>query len=82
MTQNINATIGIEEFGPWFIDLNDMEMSWVSSLLHLGAFIGALIGGFLMNSLGRKTTLMCTTLPSSGAWVLIGLAQNKSELYN
>ncbi len=65
-------------FGPWFINLSDNEMAWVASLLNVGALIGAVVAGPLMDYLGRRGILMCVTFPSSIGWVLIALAQNKS----
>lgn len=75
-----NDTLDAELLGPWLIILTEDEMSWLGSLLAMGAVVGAMIGWPLMDCLGRKGILMTVTLPSSCGWVLIGLAQNKSTL--
>lgn len=66
----------------WFIDLSDSEMSWVSSLVNLGAMIGALMGGMLMDRLGRKLVLVSMSVPAALGWLLIVAAVDPSmELY-
>lgn len=56
-------------------------MSWVSSLINLGALFGALSGGFLMDNFGRKFILTVTSIPYLLAWILIAAAVNPSKTF-
>ena len=63
---------------------NDLRVSaedwtWVSSLLTLGALVGALSAGFLMDTLGRKTTMILISFPFTIGWVLIITASHVRE---
>lgn len=49
------------------------ENAWVGSLMTLGGFVGALPAGFIVNSLGRKTTLIFIHIPMIIAWVIISI---------
>ncbi|CAG7704232.1 unnamed protein product [Allacma fusca] len=57
------------------------EASWIGSLMPLGALVGSIVGGAIVELLGRKTTLLATTLPFIVAWLLISLAQHIYMLY-
>jgi SP family facilitated glucose transporter-like MFS transporter 8 len=65
----------------WYINLNNDEMSWVGSLVTLGALIGALSAGVLMDRFGRKTVLLAISVPYAVGWVLIIAAVDPSMLY-
>ncbi|XP_046452123.1 solute carrier family 2, facilitated glucose transporter member 8-like isoform X5 [Daphnia pulex] len=65
----------------WHIDLDDDQMSWVGSLLNIGAMIGALSGGFLMDKFGRRFVLMMMSAPYIIGWLMISLAVDSSMLY-
>ena len=45
--------------------------SWFSSLMPLGAILGTIVGGRLVDVLGRKTSLLLMTLPFSVGWLFI-----------
>lgn len=64
----------------WNIRLDDDQMSWVGSLLNIGALFGALCGGFLMDTFGRRFILMTMTSPYIIGWLMISLAIDSSEL--
>lgn len=49
------------------------ETSWVASLSMLGAWVGAMMGDWVMRK-GRRTALRMTSLPLAAAWVLTGVA--------
>lgn len=63
----------------WYIKLDDTEMSIVGSLINLGALLGALTGGFLMDTFGRKTVLIFLSLPFVLGWLLIAVAVHPSK---
>ncbi len=56
-------------------------MSWVGSLTNLGALIGALCAGFLMDKFGRRFILMAMALPYLLAWLLIAAAVDTSNSF-
>ena len=59
--------------------LDDDQMSWVGSLLNIGALFGALSGGLLMDRFGRRFVLMTMTSPYIIGWLMITLAIDPSE---
>ncbi|XP_072767762.1 facilitated trehalose transporter Tret1-like [Anoplolepis gracilipes] len=63
------------------IQLNADEASWVASLVLLGAAVGAIICGFLLNVIGRKNTMLFTAVPSIISWLMIAFATSPWELY-
>lgn len=50
------------------------------SLLNIGAMIGGPIGGWAIDSVGRKIALMITAIPFTGGWLLIGFGTNAALL--
>lgn len=64
----------------WF-PVSPEEGSWVSSLLAIGAIIGALPAGTLADKLGRKKGLLLLAGPFLLSWLLIVLARWVWVLY-
>ena len=59
---------------PYIITLSPSSSSagsWFASLMPLGAILGTLVAGFLIDFLGRKTSLLLMTLPFSLGWLSI-----------
>ncbi|XP_014477197.1 PREDICTED: facilitated trehalose transporter Tret1-like [Dinoponera quadriceps] len=52
------------------------ETSWIASLVVICAPIGAVIGGFLMETVGRLRTLQIGSIPCVAGWILIALSTN------
>ncbi|XP_067014327.2 facilitated trehalose transporter Tret1 isoform X3 [Anabrus simplex] len=50
------------------------QASWISSLLPIGAVVGALPAGYLADKLGRRRVLLMMALPFFLGWMLIVLA--------
>ncbi|CAH0562563.1 unnamed protein product [Brassicogethes aeneus] len=65
-----------EDFG-----LKDDKMTWVTSLMPLGALVGGIFGGTFIEYLGRKWTLLVTNILFLTAWTITYLAQNEFYLY-
>ena len=65
-----------------YLVLNAEQWSWVVSLLTLGALIGSLLSGPVIDLIGRKTGLMIATIPYMIGWILITLATNPSRIYS
>ncbi|KPU80444.1 uncharacterized protein Dana_GF16361, isoform B [Drosophila ananassae] len=57
------------------------EETWVSSLLAIGAFFGALPTGYIADTIGRRYTAMVMDVPFILAWISLGFAQSVGWLY-
>lgn len=55
--------------------------SWVGSLLAIGALIGAMPAGMMVERLGRKITILSLAVPFLLSWVLIVFANGAGMLY-
>lgn len=53
-----------------------MEMSWLGSVIGLGAAAICLIGGTMIDIVGRKITMLLMLIPFTIGWFLIIFAQN------
>ncbi|KAI2805492.1 Solute carrier 2 (Facilitated glucose transporter) member 8 [Blomia tropicalis] len=58
------------------IQLDGFLKSFFVSLMALGAVLGCICAGFLNESVGRKGTLIFTSLPFISGWVLMACAGN------
>ena len=56
-------------------------MSWVSSLVTLGALFGGMTGGIFMDLWGRKTTLILICAPYVLSWLLLVVSINPSKFF-
>ncbi|KAI9554058.1 hypothetical protein GHT06_019330 [Daphnia sinensis] len=65
----------------WHLLLDEDQMSWVGSLINVGAVVGCLCGGFLMDRFGRKVILAAVFLFYTAGWLLITLGVHASMLY-
>ncbi|CAG9761018.1 unnamed protein product [Ceutorhynchus assimilis] len=59
----------LEEESDWNIDTN--LSSWIASIATLPMCVGCLLGGWLMEMIGRKMLHMLTCLPNLIGWLLI-----------
>ncbi|KAJ8949160.1 hypothetical protein NQ318_012908 [Aromia moschata] len=57
------------------------QMSWISSFMPLGALVGGLCGGTLIEYLGRKWTILLTNILFLAAWSVNYFAQSYEYLY-
>ncbi|XP_073963516.1 facilitated trehalose transporter Tret1 [Choristoneura fumiferana] len=58
------------------------QESWIGSLLTVGAIFGPFIGGFLAARIGRKWSLLLSSVPLFVGWILIAAATNVAFLYS
>ncbi|CAK1604295.1 unnamed protein product [Parnassius mnemosyne] len=61
--------------------LTSSEVSWVASLLCLGALWGAVPTGLISEHFGRKKTLLYLALPLVVSWILASSSPNVYGLY-
>lgn len=55
--------------------------SWVGSLTPLGAAVGPLLAGVLLDRIGRKNTVLFSMVLSTISWILIAAVPNLNVLY-
>ncbi|XP_013870096.1 solute carrier family 2, facilitated glucose transporter member 8 [Austrofundulus limnaeus] len=56
--------------------LDDEEASWFGSIVTVGAAVGGLLGGWMVERIGRKLSLMLCALPFVFGFTIIIAAQN------
>ncbi|XP_047238487.1 solute carrier family 2, facilitated glucose transporter member 8 [Girardinichthys multiradiatus] len=61
--------------------LSEIQGSWFGSIVTIGAAVGGLLGGWMVQKIGRKLTLMFCTLPYVFGFTIIIAAQNVWMLY-
>lgn len=76
LQQNSTLNLITDVNSTWYIEMDDDQFSWVGSLINIGASIGALCSGFLIDRFGRSRTLMAMSVPYLIGWLLIALAVN------
>ena len=57
------------------------EFSWVGSVTNLGAALACIPMGLVMNTLGRKITMLALVIPFTLGWVLLICAKHVIMLY-
>ncbi|XP_041974758.1 facilitated trehalose transporter Tret1-like [Aricia agestis] len=57
------------------ISVSDEEASWVGGLMPLAGLAGGIIGGQLVDYIGRKRTILFTAIPFFVGWMLIATAK-------
>ncbi|VVC37016.1 Sugar/inositol transporter,Major facilitator superfamily domain,Major facilitator, sugar transporter- [Cinara cedri] len=62
------------------IFVDSAEASWIASLGVISNPLGALMSGFFMQILGRKTTVQLTAIPFLIGWTMIGLSTDLTNL--
>ncbi|XP_041986327.1 facilitated trehalose transporter Tret1 isoform X2 [Aricia agestis] len=61
-------------------DVSDSQGDWISSLVNLGAAAVCFPIGLIMDSFGRKNTMLMLVLPFTLGWLLITFASNVAML--
>ncbi|CAK1539933.1 unnamed protein product [Leptosia nina] len=56
------------------ISVSDEEASWIGSSMPLAAALGGIIGGPLVDYIGRRRTLIITAIPFFVGWMMIAAA--------
>ncbi|KAF2351176.1 Sugar/inositol transporter, partial [Trinorchestia longiramus] len=55
------------------IVMTTQELSWFMSVFALGALVGGLMSSPFMNKVGRKGTMLASSIPSIVGWLMTGL---------
>lgn len=63
------------------IKISPAEASWIASLLHVGAIFGYFLYPYMMDSIGRKYTLLFLCIPQLASWITTILARDVYTLY-
>ncbi|KAK3853862.1 hypothetical protein Pcinc_039620 [Petrolisthes cinctipes] len=63
------------------LNVTEEQKSWVGSLMPLSALTGSILGGYLIDALGRKMVILLCGPPFIVAWLLIGSAVNIGMIY-
>ncbi|KAL0979612.1 hypothetical protein UPYG_G00187280 [Umbra pygmaea] len=63
------------------LQLDSTEASWFGSIVTIGAAIGGLLGGWMVDKIGRKLSLMFCSIPYIFGFTIIIAAQNVWMLY-
>ncbi|XP_067165329.1 solute carrier family 2, facilitated glucose transporter member 8 isoform X2 [Apteryx mantelli] len=61
--------------------LDSNQASWFGSVVTLGAAAGGVLGGYLVDKVGRKLSLMLCSIPYVSGYIVIISAQNIWMLY-
>ncbi|XP_028136395.2 facilitated trehalose transporter Tret1-like [Diabrotica virgifera virgifera] len=61
--------------------LSKDEASWLVSLVPLTSIIGGVLGACLTNKLGRKRIIHFSSIPLTISWILIAVADSKTNLF-
>ncbi|ENN81138.1 hypothetical protein YQE_02505, partial [Dendroctonus ponderosae] len=62
-------------------NLDSAKLTWITSLMPLGALGGGILGGLLIENLGRKWTILLTDLLFLVAFIVNYFAQNYVYMY-
>nr|CAB3266214.1 solute carrier family 2, facilitated glucose transporter member 8-like [Phallusia mammillata] len=63
------------------LTVSEKEAAWIGSILQLGAIPGGIVGGLMIQSLGRKRTAVLSGLPYVAGFMLISFATNVWMIY-
>ncbi|XP_044736706.1 facilitated trehalose transporter Tret1-like [Chrysoperla carnea] len=58
------------------IPLTSTEVSWLAAMVPFGGGIGPTFGAILANKIGRKNTILLTTVPEIFTWITVILAKD------
>ncbi|XP_061723492.1 facilitated trehalose transporter Tret1-like [Cydia pomonella] len=78
---NIKLKDGNLTDSPLPAPITSAEEAWIGSILTLGAILGPFIGGPLASRVGRRWSLIASSIPLFVGWILIAAATSVAFLY-
>ncbi|GIY14318.1 facilitated trehalose transporter Tret1 [Caerostris darwini] len=79
-TYSATATVDMQK-NKASIDPTDDEVTWIGSLMAIGALVGGTAGGYFTNVLGRKGALILDTVPFVLGWMSVAYANSTGLIY-
>lgn len=61
--------------------VSNEEGSWIAVMPLIAAIVGALCAGTMLDSIGRRKTILISSVPYFIAWVMVGYAPNVEIMY-
>uniref|UniRef100_A0A182Q863 Facilitated trehalose transporter Tret1 n=1 Tax=Anopheles farauti TaxID=69004 RepID=A0A182Q863_9DIPT len=68
------ALVSMKDRNITSFEVTDQASSWVGGIMPLAGLAGGILGGPMIEYLGRKNTILATATPFIIAWLLIGCA--------
>ncbi|ODM95866.1 Facilitated trehalose transporter Tret1 [Orchesella cincta] len=62
------------------IEADAEDMSWMASLITIGCIVGTLVGGLTSDAIGRKRTILLSSLMYTIGWVIISQSTMLADL--
>ncbi|XP_044741584.1 facilitated trehalose transporter Tret1-like isoform X2 [Chrysoperla carnea] len=78
-TSTALTSIREDETAPFTV--NEEQESWIGSLMPLSALVGGIVGGPLIEYIGRKRTILMSAIPFIISWLMIAFAVNVEMIY-
>uniref|UniRef100_A0A1B6FN52 Major facilitator superfamily (MFS) profile domain-containing protein n=1 Tax=Cuerna arida TaxID=1464854 RepID=A0A1B6FN52_9HEMI len=63
------------------VHLTEDQISWMVSVLYIGSTLSPVPTGWLMNCVGRRTTLMLLSTVALASWVILAVVQSPTGIY-
>jgi SP family facilitated glucose transporter-like MFS transporter 8 len=62
------------------IEATSEDMTWMASMVTVGCILGTMVGGLTSDAIGRKKTILLSSLIYSSGWVVIAQATEVADL--
>ncbi|KAG8255350.1 hypothetical protein J6590_094990 [Homalodisca vitripennis] len=64
-----------------FLPINIEQSSWIGSLIGIGSIFGPFIGGYLVDNIGRKASMIVSVLIGLVAWAIVYFSTSIWPIY-
>lgn len=76
-----SPSLPILKNGTYRFRVDSDEGSWLAIMPLMGAILGAIVTGIIIDTLGRKKLILFSSFPFFISWIMIGLAQSSTLLH-